>query len=154
MADTDPKTYARAWERATSLLERRQSASSLGLGVNTALLAAMAFVMRGDGLDLAQRLGVVALLTAAGVVACVHWARALRSYQRLMGWWYDKLHALEEGMPAADRLATAEHRALYGDADHRKRLSLTRNELALIWIVGGLHVAFTILAALFYFGAF
>ncbi|MCA9656845.1 MAG: hypothetical protein KC486_00740, partial [Myxococcales bacterium] len=61
MADTDPKTYARAWERATSLLERRQSASSLGLGVNTALLAAMAFVMRGDGLDLAQRLGVVAL---------------------------------------------------------------------------------------------
>ncbi|MEZ4379737.1 MAG: hypothetical protein R3A79_00195 [Nannocystaceae bacterium] len=146
----DPRTYERAWERATSLLERRQSASSLGLGVNTALLAAMAFVMRGDGLALAQRLGIIIILMAAGVVACVQWARTLRSYQLLMRWWYGKLQELEEAMPAEDRLATAEYAGLYAKPEGHERLSLTRNELALIKVIGALHVLFLALAAVMY----
>ncbi|HGG56999.1 MAG TPA: hypothetical protein ENK31_04300, partial [Nannocystis exedens] len=59
------RAYGRAWDRAQSLLKRRQAASSLGLGVNTALLAAMAFVMRDNTLALRPRLLVVAILLSA-----------------------------------------------------------------------------------------
>ncbi len=103
----DPATYARAWDRAQGLLKRRQAASSLGLGVNTALLAAMAFVMRGEQLETLARMFVIAVLLSAGIIACLHWMRSLQDYQRLMGWWYGRLRELEEDLDdPRDRLAT------------------------------------------------
>jgi len=143
-------TYERAWDRAQLLLKRRQAASRLGLGVNTALLAAMAFVMRGDTLEGEQRLLVIAILLSAGVIACLHWKRSLRSYQRLTSWWYGRLRELELSLAdPRDKLATAEYDALYGpSASSDLRVSLTTHEVKLIHLLIGLHIAFAALALL------
>ncbi len=142
------RAYSRAWDRAQSLLKRRQAASSLGLGVNTALLAAMAFVMRGDTLTLRPRLLVIAILLSAGIIACLHWRRSLQAYQRLMSWWYSKLREMEEGFEDKRlHLATAEYGALYSPkANPDLRVSLTTHEMKLINLLLGLHVAFAALA--------
>lgn len=139
----DPATYARAWERATALLKRRQAASSLGLGVNTALLAAISFIARSDTLTPVFRGLAAALLMIAGIAACDLWRRSLLDYQRLMAWWYDRLRVLEEAMPRTDRLASAEYEALY--APGSAKVGLTRHELRLIVVLSSLHVAFTAL---------
>jgi len=152
----DPTTYARAWDRAQGLLGRRQAASSLGLGVNTALLAAMAFVMRGQQLAILPRMFVIAVLLSAGIIACLHWMRSLKDYQRLMSWWYDKLRELEEDLAdPRDRLATAEYDALYGPkvADDQ-RVSLTTHEMTFIKVLLGLHCVFAAIAGAFTLGAF
>lgn len=152
----DPATYARAWDRAQSLLKRRQAASSLGLGVNTALLAAMAFVMRGEQLAILPRMLVIGVLLSAGIIACLHWMRSLQAYQRLMSWWYVKLRELEERLEdPRDRLATAEYDALYGPKVARdQRVSLTTHEMTFIKLLLGLHGVFAAIAFAFTLGAF
>lgn len=142
------RAYGRAWDRAQSLLKRRQAASSLGLGVNTALLAAMAFVMRDNTLALRPRLLVVAILLSAGIIACLHWKRSLQAYQRLMSWWYGKLREMEKDFDDDKlRLASAEYQALYGpQANPDLRVSLTTHEMKFIHLLISLHVVFAALA--------
>ena len=152
MIASDPgayeRAYGRAWDRAQSLLKRRQAASSLGLGVNTALLAAMAFVMRDNTLALRPRLLVVAILLSAGIIACLHWKRSLQAYQRLMSWWYGKLREMEQDFDDDKlRLASAEYQALYSpQANPDLRVSLTTHEMKFIHLLISLHVVFAALA--------
>ena len=152
----NPSTYARAWDRAHSLLKRRQAASTLGLGVNTALLAAMAFIMRGEQLAALPRMFVIAVLLSAGVIACLHWMRSLQTYQRLMSWWYGRLRELEEDLEdPRDKLATAEYDALYGPkVASEQRVSLTTHEMTFIKVLLGLHCVFAVIAGAFTLGAF
>ncbi len=152
MSATDPgafeRAYSRAWDRAQSLLKRRQAASSLGLGVNAALLTAMAFVMRDDTLAFRPRLLVIAILLSAGIIACLHWRRSLQAYQRLMSWWYGKLREMEKAFDDERLcLANAEYQALYSpQANPDLRVSLTTHEMRLIHLLLVLHIVFAALA--------
>src|SRR5262245_55924646 len=94
--DTDQtveKTYALMVEMADRVSQRRQSANSFYLSVNTALVSGSAYLA---ATAISPELGV---LGVAGVTICVLWIRNIVSYKTLNAAKFEVIHELERQLP-------------------------------------------------------
>src|SRR5215203_4386300 len=87
-------------QMADKISERRQSANSFFLTVNTALIAFLGLVASPDvggnqGLVAIPPLSWVVVVAAAGVVLCYSWYRLVRSYSDLNSGKFKVVHAIE-----------------------------------------------------------
>jgi hypothetical protein len=113
MADIDRfDEYKFFAESTQNLAGRRQAATEVYLGVNTAVFALIAFLLKDAGLE--GRLGLLALpLFVVGGLACLTWHRLLCHYRMLIGWRYDQLMAMEEALPQSHRMFSRERDELF-----------------------------------------
>lgn len=93
-------------QMADKISERRQSANSFFLTVNTALIAFLGLVASpdvGSDADVAASppLPWVLVISAAGVVLCYTWYRLVRSYKDLNTAKFKVVHAIESKLPSS-----------------------------------------------------
>lgn len=136
--------YTLFLELVSKLAERRQAMTSTYLSVNAAIIGAVAFLFKDAELPGWQQQVAVLILFGAGIVACDLWRRLLNQYKTLLGWWYKRLHFLEDAMPECSSLIKQEYDNLYATKKGRPRLGLSRYEIRLTWLFTTLYVAFAL----------
>jgi len=129
-------------EQVNKLADRRQYTTTIYLTVNAAIIGALAFLFKDAEMPGWQQQATVLVLLLAGIVACDLWRRLLYQYKTLLGWWYKRLHLLEESLQGCSCLIKQEYEHLYATKKGHPRLGLTRYEVRLTWL-------FTILYGLF-----
>jgi hypothetical protein len=136
--------YTLFLELVSRLAERRQATTTIYLSVNAAIIGAVAFLFKDGSLTGWQQQAAVLVLFSAGVVACDLWRRLLVQYKCLLGWWYKRLHLLEEAMPQCSGSIKQEYKDLYVAKKGRARLGLSRYEIRLTWLFTVLYVVFAV----------
>ncbi|MGB1275873.1 MAG: RipA family octameric membrane protein [Nannocystaceae bacterium] len=146
---TPLEKFTLCWEHANRLMSRRQSATTVYLSVNSAILAALAYMLKGGHpLTIGQKVAMV-LLMVAGCVACIFWRRLIMRYSALLDWWYAELRDLEQEHRELGGIISREYQVFYTDtkkhADTRKRprLRLTVQENQLTWLFTGIYIVFS-----------
>jgi hypothetical protein len=132
-------------QTADRISERRQSANSFFLTVNTALIAFLGFVARPDvgsnpSVTSHPPLPWVLAVSAAGVVLCYTWYRLVRSYNGLNSGKFEVVHAIERKLPASP--FEAEWEAVGKGDDPNLYLPFTHVEIRIPWVFIALYIAF------------
>ena len=134
--------YQRVIDQVKSLTENRQAVTSTYLSVNTAIIGAIAFLLKDSQIPgTAQGIAILVLM-GSGVVVCDLWRRLLNQYGSLLGWWYEQLRKLEETQPDSARLYTREYTELYQHAKNRPRIGLSSYQTGLTWIFTAIYIVF------------
>ena len=136
--------YTLFLELVSKLAERRQAMTTTYLSVNAAIIGAVAFLFKDAELPGWQQQVAVLVLFSAGVIACDLWRRLLNQYKTLLGWWYKRLHFLEDTIPECSGLIRQEYDHLYATKKGRPRLGLTRYEVRLTWLFTAAYGAFAL----------
>jgi hypothetical protein len=127
------------------LTERRQAVTTTYLSVNIALTAAVAFLFKDGQLSgWVEQVSTLALL-AAGIYASSLWRKLIGQYSTLIGWWYEQLRGLEDGMFEGSKSLTKEYDRWHSENQGRAAVGLTRYETGLTWL-------FTVVYVLFFVG--
>jgi hypothetical protein len=130
-------------QMADKISERRQSANSFFLTVNTALIAFLGLVASPDvggdsGLVASPPLPWVLVVSAAGVVLCYTWFRLVRSYKDLNTAKFKVVHAIEKRLPASPY--DAEWEAVGRRERSDLYLPFTHVEIYIPWVFATLYV--------------
>lgn len=131
-------------ELVSKLAERRQAMTTAYLSVNAAIIGAVAFLFKDGALPGWQQRAAVLVLFGAGIVTCDLWRRLLKQYKTLLGWWYKRLHFLEEAIPDCSCLIRQEYDNLYATKKGCPRLGLTRYEVRLTWVFTTVYAVFAL----------
>jgi hypothetical protein len=134
-------------QMADKISERRQSANSFFLTVNTALIAFLGLVASPDvggdtGLVASPPLPWVLVVSAAGVVLCYSWYRLVRSYKDLNTAKFKVVHAIESRLPASPY--DAEWEAVGRGEDPKLYLPFTHVEIWIPWVFAALYILLAI----------
>lgn len=140
------KVYRMALAHVETLTERRQAVTPIYLTVNTAILAAMGFLVKDSHLQPGALNASVLLMLVAGLIACWIWHSLLKQYQILLRWWYELLREYEVNMSDENQMITREYKALYQPTSEKKhpRIGMTKYEIHLVYVLIGLYVVFGI----------
>jgi hypothetical protein len=135
-------------QMADKISERRQSANSFFLTINTALIAFLGLVASPDvgsdaGVAANPPLPWVLVVSAAGVVLCYFWFRLVRSYKDLNSGKFKVVHAIERRLPSAPY--DAEWEALGRGEDPKLYLPFTHAEIWIPWVFAALYILLAIL---------
>ena len=133
------RQYQMCVEMADRVSNRRMLANSFFVGMNTAVVGALAVALK-EGL-IASRTLVIAPATAA-VLMCVAWWMMVLSYRQLNAGKFRVIVVMERELPFAP--FTAEWAALDAARSRRTYLQTTTVELLVPWLFAGIHVALTI----------
>jgi hypothetical protein len=130
-------------QMADKISERRQSANSFFLTVNTAQIAFLGLVASPDesgdpGIVASPPLPWVLVVAAAGVVLCYSWYRLVRSYKDLNSAKFKVVHAIESRLPASPY--DAEWEAVGRGEDKDLYLPFTHVEIYIPWVFAALYV--------------
>ncbi len=137
---TSDEEYKLFLNHVIGLTERRQSVSTTHLSVNAAITAAIAFLFKGGQLTgWPEQLAALVLLTS-GIVASGLWRRLIREYSTLIGWWYEKLRTLEDGMPGSSKLVAKEYEDWYAKERGKRAIGLSDYEAGLAWVFTIIYV--------------
>ncbi|MBX3694790.1 MAG: hypothetical protein KF790_06425 [Steroidobacteraceae bacterium] len=126
-------------EMTDRVSNRRMLANSFFVGMNTAVVGALAFALKA-GLIVSRTL-VVAPASAA-ILMCIAWWMMVLSYRQLNAGKFRVILAMEQRLPLAPY--TAEWQALDASRSRREYLQTTRIELLVPWLFAGIHVALSI----------
>lgn len=126
-------------EMADRVSSRRMIANSFFVGMNTAVVGALAIALK-EGLIQSRTL-VVAPASAA-VLMCIAWWLMVLSYRQLNAGKFRVILAMERYLPFAPY--AAEWKALDNASSRREYLQTTKVELLVPWLFAGIHVALTI----------
>lgn len=126
-SDAYVEQYRLFLECLDKLSDRRQSANSYFLTVNTGICAAMGFLLSRDAAP--ETRSLCAVVPIAGILLNLFWHRLVASYRQLSTGKFAILHELEKHLPVAPY--KAEWVVLGGGGDHSKYLPLTHIE---VWI--------------------
>ena len=118
-------------ELADKISERRQSANSYFLTVNSALLAFVGYVTTKDTSDYLWLLGI------AGMTLSYLWYRLVRSYRGLNTAKFLVIHAIEKRLPLSPY--DAEWKMLGEGRNPKLYKPLTHIEAGVPWMFFGLH---------------
>ncbi|MFO1154827.1 MAG: hypothetical protein U1E42_14370 [Rhodospirillales bacterium] len=122
--------------------DRRQAATEMFLGVNTAIFALVGFLIKDAGVQGQFLALLVAPLFVLGVLVCILWVSVINRFKRLIGWRYEQLMTLERAIPESHQMYLKEWAAMLQQDAARKILGrslldwLPRAILAL-WAVYG-----------------
>ncbi|MDP2601826.1 MAG: hypothetical protein Q8S00_04440 [Deltaproteobacteria bacterium] len=119
-------------EMADRISQRRQTANSYFLTVNTALLSFVGYLTTKDTSDYLWLLGVV------GVVLCYLWYRLVRSYRDLNTAKFNVIHVIEKRLPLSPY--DAEWEAMGRGKDSTRYKPVTHIETGVPWVFVVLHV--------------
>jgi hypothetical protein len=86
-------------DRTQRLSERRQTTSQTYLTINTAILGALAFLIKDSGLQGWSLILVSVPLFGVGLLACVTWYRIILKLESILGWNYEQLREVERKVP-------------------------------------------------------
>lgn len=124
------------------LADRRQSANSFFLTLNTGLCAALAFLFTKDTDPEIRQLYIV--IPIAGVLLALFWHRLVSSYRQLSTGKFEVIHQMENYLPIAPY--RAEWIVLGRGKDSKKYLPLTHVE---VWVPRLFAIMYIVI--LFYF---
>ena len=124
-------------EMADKVSERRQSANSFFLTINSAIVALVGYVHLSQ--DVVP--GITSffwLVAAAGMVLCFLWYRLIRSYKDINSGKFKVIHAIEQQLPL--HLYDAEWIALGEGKDPKLYLPFTHIEIYVPWVFLLIHL--------------
>ena len=134
-ADQDVlEIYKMLVEMADRVSQRRQSANSFYLTVNTAIIASTAYLSQSEF----GHAGSLAV-SAAGIAICFLWVRAVVSYKSLNAAKFEVITALEERLPVSPY--KDEWAILDVDGEGKKHKPFHRTEMLVPIVFGLLHGA-------------
>lgn len=133
------RQYQMCVEMADRVSSRRMIANSFFVGMNTAVVGALAVALK-EGLITSRTL-VIAPATAATLM-CVAWWMMVLSYRQLNAGKFKVILAMEKQLPFAP--FAAEWVALEGGRSRRDYLQTTKVELLVPWLFAGIHIALTV----------
>ncbi len=82
---------------AEKISDRRQKTNEFFLGLNTALVALLGFVV--TKMSQVETISILILSSIAGMMMCYLWYRIIRSYDGLNGSKFKVIHAIEARLP-------------------------------------------------------
>jgi hypothetical protein len=131
-------------QMADKISERRQSANTFFLTVNTTLIAFLGVIAKlgvGGALPYSP-LPWVLVVSAAGVVLCYSWYRLVRSYKGLNRGKFEVVQALESKLPSSPY--DVEWIRLGEGKNPKRYLPFTHVETKIPWVFVGLYIAFAV----------
>ena len=129
---------------ADKISERRQSANSFYLSINTAIVGLVSYFKSGDKEQVAPEFYM--LISVTGMLTCYLWYRLVQSYKQINSGKFKVIHQIEQNLPLAPY--DAEWEMLGRGKDPKKYLPFTHIEILVPWVFFGLH-AFIFLRGLF-----
>lgn len=154
-SENDTKIY---FDQINLLSQRRQGVTTSFLSVNSAIIGALAFIIKdGKVTTLAQQTSVFVLLIA-GLISCDLWRRLVTQYSQLLNWWYKEFRTAEQHLFekefAYKRIITKEYHDLY-EIDHDKSpgvrtknvirpIGMTKYEIRLTWLFSSIYILFSL----------
>ncbi len=123
-------------DSAEKISDRRQKNNEFFLGLNTALVALLGFVL--TKLDSEQIYYIFLLASAAGVLICYYWYRIILSYKGLNGGKFEVIHLVEKRLPLA--LYDTEWEILGRGNDKKKYQPFTHIEFRIPWVFIAIYV--------------
>jgi hypothetical protein len=115
-------------EATQNLSDRRQSATEVYLGVNTAIFALIAFLLKDAGLQ-GHMQGLLTIpLFAVGGFACFSWYKVIARYKSLIAWRYEQLIEMEKNMPNIHGMFTKEWRQFFAPGECHEQLGFSSLE--------------------------
>jgi hypothetical protein len=129
-------------DRVQRLSERRQLTSQTYLAVNTAVLGVMAFLIRDAGLRGWGLVAVVLPLFLVGALACLTWLRVISDFRQIIGWQYEQLRGMEQGLRDSHSVYSREWEQFYKPRDGKERFGFPRLEAWLPRLFLGLYAVF------------
>jgi hypothetical protein len=142
-----PAEYGDAWQEhllgvyqlyvasAEKISDRRQSANSFFLSLDTAVVGLAGFLALEGGAAALYHL----LLAIAGMVLCTVWSALIVSYRKLNSAKYAVILEIERALPA--RPFGAEWTAVGRGEDPRRFRRFTHIEVAVPWVFFAIHAA-------------
>jgi hypothetical protein len=82
-------------EDTARFTDRRLTVNNIYVAVNSAVLAAVAFLGKDAGFLPSWRTGTLALVLVAGIVICLQWIQLIGKYKGLVKLRMDQLHKME-----------------------------------------------------------
>ncbi len=125
------------------LADRRQSANSFFLTLNTGLCAALAFLLSKDASSDIKHLHFV--IPFAGIILSVFWSRLVASYRQLSTGKFEIVHQMEAFMPLAPY--RAEWEVLGRGNNSQKYIPLTHVEVWVPRLFIGMYLVLMIFTA-------
>lgn len=120
---------------AEKISDRRQKTNEFFLGLNTALIGLLGFMMTKSGSTESSMILFIASI--AGTIMCYLWFRIIVSYKGLNSAKYEVIHTIEERLPLA--LYDTEWEALGRGKDKTKYWPFSHIEQYVPWIFIGLY---------------
>ena len=121
---------------ADKISDRRQSANSYFLTINTVIVGLISYMSFGS--DIKNSNPYYALVSIAGMVICYYWYRLIRSYKDLNSGKFKVVHEIEKQLPISP--FDDEWEKLGRGKDKTKYLPFTKIEMRIPWIFFSLHI--------------
>lgn len=131
-------------ETADKISERRQSANSFFLSINTAIIGLISYLQAGS--DTKPFLGFCLLISISGMAICYMWYRLILSYKQINSSKFKVVHQIEEHLPLSPY--DAEWEMLGRGEDPKRYLPFTHIEILVPWVFFGLHTVVLLKAIL------
>jgi uncharacterized membrane protein YuzA (DUF378 family) len=122
---------------ADKISDRRQSANSFFLSVNTALVGLIGY-LQSDSTKTTLSPVFYLLISLSGVLICYAWYRLVKSYRQLNSGKFKVIHEIEKNLPLSPY--DAEWEMLGRGKDSEKYLPFTHVEAFVPQVFGGLHL--------------
>ena len=120
-------------EMADRISDRRQTANSFFVTLNTAIIALVGYVNLGDK----KAFAFYWLISIAGMILCFMWYRLIRSYKDLNSAKFKVVHEIEAKLPIAP--FDAEWEAVERGENPTLYLPFTHIEIYIPWIFFAVH---------------
>jgi hypothetical protein len=134
------KFVVKATER---LSNRRLSVTQFFFSIDTALLAAIAYVSTNVDTRIWGQVAVTLGLSAFGLLLSVIWYRVVSDYRRLIVWRYDQIMAMEELLDGSYKLFKKEWESFFSSKSRpelaRYIFGISGFEIVFPWFFFGLH---------------
>ncbi|MBW1650421.1 MAG: hypothetical protein JRJ44_07060 [Deltaproteobacteria bacterium] len=132
---------------AEKISDRRQSANSFFLSVNTAIMAVIGYILGlTNGEATKGFYWWLILITLAGIIICYAWFRLIQSYKQMNLGKFSVIHNIEKLLPISPFIA--EWKALGEGKDSKKYLLFTKVEQKVPWAFLLMHIVAFITAVI------
>lgn len=122
--------YKSYLESIENISDRRQSANSFFLSINTAIAGAVGYIFSDDNAKQSFSLSLI-ILSLSGVVICYTWYRLIKSYRQINSSKFKVLHEIEKMLPIAP--FDLEWKTLGSGKDFKRYIPFTKVESIIPW---------------------
>lgn len=124
-------------QMADKISDRRQSANSFFLTINTVIVSFISYMSISNATQSSNIFYI--LVSIAGMVICYYWYRLIRSYKDLNSGKFKVIHQIESNLPLSPY--DTEWEMLGRGKDKKKYLPFTKIEMRIPWVFFGLHLS-------------
>ncbi len=131
-------------ERAEHRSDRRQQTSQIYLTVNTAIFGIFALLIKDSGLH-GWNLAIAMLpLFCVGISVCITWSKIILEFRRVIGWHYEQLREMENGIKGSHKMHSKEWVEIYKVDKSKKGFSFSDLEVRMPFIFIGIYVVYIV----------